>query len=172
MTGHLDHVAASSAGLLAAETLNLPVLGWTLPESVVAQLNQEFDASFTGHQDEDIDLRVTVCRQRPVAPAVSRRMCPTRLGIGCGRRVADQPEESDNNGHCRDPTSEVRRHRGHRRTAGTLGLHIRRQPRHVWHRPQRSGAGCREAFAAAGHSIVLELGAARDVTLCIWPGRV
>ncbi len=64
VTGHLDHVAATAAGLLAAETLNLPVLGWTLPETVAAQLNQEFDASFTGHRDEDIHLRLTVDRTR------------------------------------------------------------------------------------------------------------
>ena len=42
VTGHLDHVAATAAGLLAAEMLNLPVLGWTLPETVAAQLNLEF----------------------------------------------------------------------------------------------------------------------------------
>lgn len=64
VTGHPDHVAASCAGLLAAETLNLPVLGWTLPETVAAQLNQEFNASFTGHRDGDIDLRVSVDRAR------------------------------------------------------------------------------------------------------------
>ena len=64
VTGHLDHVAASSAGLFAAETLNLPVLGWTLPETVAAQLNQEVGTSFTGHRDEDIDVRVTVDRAR------------------------------------------------------------------------------------------------------------
>ena len=64
VTGHLDHVAATSAGLLAAETLNLPVLGWTLPETVAAQLNREFGARFTGHRDEDIDLRVSVDRAR------------------------------------------------------------------------------------------------------------
>ena len=64
VTGHLDHVAATSAGLLASETLNLPVLGWTLPETVAAQLNQEFGASFIGHRDQDIDLRVTVDRAR------------------------------------------------------------------------------------------------------------
>ena len=64
VTGHLDHVAATSAGLPAAETLNLPVLGWTLRETVAAQLNQEFGASSTGHRDEDIDLRVTVDRAR------------------------------------------------------------------------------------------------------------
>jgi len=62
VSGHADHVAATSAGLLAAERLNLPVLGWTLPETVAAQLNQEFGASFTGHREEDIGLRVTVDR--------------------------------------------------------------------------------------------------------------
>ena len=44
--------------------LNLPVLGWTLPETVAAQLNQEFGADFTGHRDEDIELQVTVDRAR------------------------------------------------------------------------------------------------------------
>lgn len=60
--GHLDHVAATSAGLLAAEELGLPVLGWVLPETVATQLNQEFSAGFTGHRDEAIDLRVTIDR--------------------------------------------------------------------------------------------------------------
>jgi Uncharacterized proteins, LmbE homologs len=64
VTGHPDHMAATAAGLLAAEMLNLPVLGWTLPEAVAAQLNQELGASFIGHRDEDIDLRVTVDRAR------------------------------------------------------------------------------------------------------------
>ena len=64
VTGHPDHMAATAAGLLAAEMLNLPVLGWTLPEAVAAQLNQELGASFIGHPDEDIDLRVTVDRTR------------------------------------------------------------------------------------------------------------
>ena len=64
VTGHPDHVAATAAGLLAAEMLNLPVLGWTLPQTVAAQLNQELGASFTGHRDEDIDLRVSVERAR------------------------------------------------------------------------------------------------------------
>lgn len=64
VTGHLDHLAATEVALLAAETLNLPVLGWTLPETVVARLNQEFGVSFTDHRDEDIDLRVTLDRAR------------------------------------------------------------------------------------------------------------
>jgi LmbE family N-acetylglucosaminyl deacetylase len=63
-TGHPDHMAATAAGLLAAEILNLPVLGWTLPEAVAAQLNQELGASFVGHPEPDIDLRVIVGRTR------------------------------------------------------------------------------------------------------------
>jgi LmbE family N-acetylglucosaminyl deacetylase/uncharacterized OsmC-like protein len=64
VTGHPDHVAASAAALLAAETLNLPVLGWTLPEGVAAQLNREQGTSFTGHSAGDVDLLVTVDRAR------------------------------------------------------------------------------------------------------------
>lgn len=64
VTGHPDHVAATAAGLLAAEMLELPVLGWTLPEAVAAQLNEELGASFTGHPDEEISLRVSVDRVR------------------------------------------------------------------------------------------------------------
>ena len=64
VTGHPDHMAATAAGLLAAEMLNLPVLGWTLPQAVAAQLNKELDASFVGHPDQEIDLRVTVDRAR------------------------------------------------------------------------------------------------------------
>jgi LmbE family N-acetylglucosaminyl deacetylase/uncharacterized OsmC-like protein len=63
-TGHLDHVTATSAGLQAAETLDLPVLGWSLSESVAEQLCQEFGAGLNGHQDEEIDLRVNVDRAR------------------------------------------------------------------------------------------------------------
>ncbi|MHB8299066.1 MAG: PIG-L family deacetylase [Dermatophilaceae bacterium] len=64
VTGRLDYVAASSAGLLAAETLGLPVLGWALSETVAAQLKQELTAGLIGHQGEDIDLRVSFERAR------------------------------------------------------------------------------------------------------------
>ncbi|HZW43641.1 MAG TPA: PIG-L family deacetylase [Dermatophilaceae bacterium] len=62
--GRLDHVTATSAGLLAAETLGLPVLGWAVSGTVAAQLEQEFGAGLTGNQDEEIDLRVNVDRAR------------------------------------------------------------------------------------------------------------
>jgi N-acetylglucosamine malate deacetylase 2 len=64
VTGHPDHVAATAAGLLAAEMLNLPVLGWTLPDDVAAVLNHELGTGFIGHRDEDIDVRVNVDRTR------------------------------------------------------------------------------------------------------------
>ncbi|MEP7191981.1 MAG: PIG-L deacetylase family protein [Actinomycetota bacterium] len=64
VTGHPDHMAATAAALLAAEMLNLPLLGWTLPETVAAQLNQELGASFIGHPGQDIDLGVSVDRTR------------------------------------------------------------------------------------------------------------
>ncbi len=62
--GHLDHVAASSAALLAAERLDVAVLGWTFTESVAAQLNRELGDSFSGKRGEDVDLRVNLFRTR------------------------------------------------------------------------------------------------------------
>jgi LmbE family N-acetylglucosaminyl deacetylase len=64
VTGHPDHVAATSAAVLAAEMLDLPVLGWTLPETVAAQLNHELGATFKGRADGEIDLRVSIDRTR------------------------------------------------------------------------------------------------------------
>jgi len=64
VSGQLDHVAAALVAQLAAQTLDLPVLGWSLSETAATQLTREFGVSFTGHQDEQIDLRVTVDRAR------------------------------------------------------------------------------------------------------------
>jgi N-acetylglucosamine malate deacetylase 2 len=81
VTGHPDHMAATAAGLLAAERLSLPVLGWTLPETVAAQLNQELGASFIGHPDQDIDLRVRVdrTRQRQASHAHKSQALPSSV---------------------------------------------------------------------------------------------
>lgn len=62
--GYRDHAAATKAGLLAADTLDLPVLGWNLPESVAAQLNQEFGGGYPDRPDGDIDMRLTLDRAR------------------------------------------------------------------------------------------------------------
>ncbi|MEP7017124.1 MAG: OsmC family protein [Actinomycetota bacterium] len=64
VAGDLDHVAVTTAALLAAEMLDLPVLGWTLPDSVAVALNRDPDGASIGHRGEDVDLRVTVERAR------------------------------------------------------------------------------------------------------------
>jgi N-acetylglucosamine malate deacetylase 2 len=67
VTGHPDHAAATSAALLAADVLDLPVLAWTLPLSVAEQLNEELDGSFSGCPDGEIDLTITVDRAHQIA---------------------------------------------------------------------------------------------------------
>ncbi len=69
VTGHPDHQAATRAALRAAEQLDLPVLGWTLPADVAEQLNSEFATSFSGHQPEEVDLTVSVDRGAQLAAA-------------------------------------------------------------------------------------------------------
>ena len=78
LTGHLDQVAATSAALVAAELVKLPVLGWTFPETVAAQLNREFEAGITKDRDKDIDLRVSFerARQRLASHALLSQTLP------------------------------------------------------------------------------------------------
>lgn len=64
ISAHRDHIAATIAALEAADTLELPVLGWTLPHEVAAQLNEEYGAAFVGHLGADIDLDLAVQRDR------------------------------------------------------------------------------------------------------------
>jgi LmbE family N-acetylglucosaminyl deacetylase len=67
VTGHPDHARATVAALAAADGLELPVLGWTVPASVATVLNKEYGAGFTGHDPADIDLVVTLDRTRQLA---------------------------------------------------------------------------------------------------------
>ena len=67
VTGHPDHASATLAALAAADSLGLAVLGWTVPRTVAAALNQEYDAAFTGHDPHGIDLVVTLDRTRQLA---------------------------------------------------------------------------------------------------------
>ncbi len=62
VTGHHDHGAASSA----VADLNIPVLGWTLPNSVATQLNRECGTGFVGHPPFAIDIELPVTRTRQV----------------------------------------------------------------------------------------------------------
>ena len=78
MQGHLDHVTATSAGLVPAQTLALPALGWALSEQVAARLNLEFGNRFTSDQGQDIDLRVSVehARQRVASHSLQNEALP------------------------------------------------------------------------------------------------
>jgi LmbE family N-acetylglucosaminyl deacetylase len=64
ITGHPDHEAATRIALTAAGELGLDVLAWTLPEAVAATMNAELGTGFVGRADQDIDLVVTVARER------------------------------------------------------------------------------------------------------------
>lgn len=64
VTGHPDHAAATAAALKAAEALDLPVLGWTLPAGVARQLNDELDTGFAGHDPGAVDIVLPVERER------------------------------------------------------------------------------------------------------------
>lgn len=78
VAGDLDHVAVTAAALLAGEMLDLPVLGWTLPDSAAARLNRELDGTAIGQRGEDVDLRVTVerARRRLVSHAQASKALP------------------------------------------------------------------------------------------------
>ena len=67
VTGHPDHRAATAAALAAAQVLELPVLGWTLPADVAATLRRETRVGFIGHADDEVDYVVAVDRSRQLA---------------------------------------------------------------------------------------------------------
>jgi len=67
VTGHPDHARATVAALAAADDSGLAVLGWTVPRTVAATLDEEYGAEFTGHDPGDIDLVVAVDRTRQLA---------------------------------------------------------------------------------------------------------
>lgn len=64
VTGHPDHGAATAAAIAAADILDLPVLGWTLPIHVAVALNAERGTAFFGHKPDEIDYVITVDRDR------------------------------------------------------------------------------------------------------------
>jgi len=67
VTGHPDHAAATEAALLAADGLDLPVLGWTLPNDVAEHLNRQLGTHFCGHPQVAIDIELPVARERQLA---------------------------------------------------------------------------------------------------------
>jgi N-acetylglucosamine malate deacetylase 2 len=73
VTGHPDHQRATEAALVAADRLNLPVLGWAVADRVATQLNQELGTGFVGRSPAEIDRYITVDRS------------PQLAGIACHR---------------------------------------------------------------------------------------
>lgn len=71
VTGHPDHAAATQAALLAADGLDLPVLGWTLPIDVAEHLNRELGTHFYGHPQTAIDVELPVARERQLAASAA-----------------------------------------------------------------------------------------------------
>lgn len=73
VTGHSDHVRASSAGLLAARSAVLGAVSWSLPEFVAAALNREFGASFLGRPDAELSVALNVDRTRQLRAIAEHR---------------------------------------------------------------------------------------------------
>ena len=64
ITGHPDHQRATQAAIVAAARLGLPVLAWTLPDTVTAVLNEQFGARFVGRAPSEIDVVLEVDREQ------------------------------------------------------------------------------------------------------------
>lgn len=64
ITGHPDHQHATDAALLAASSLECPVLGWAIPDEVAQRLNDELHTTFAGRRDVELDIAFTVDRSR------------------------------------------------------------------------------------------------------------
>lgn len=64
ITGHPDHQRATEAALAFASAQGIPVLAWTLPQSVADTLRAETGAPFRGHAAQEIDIVVDVDRTR------------------------------------------------------------------------------------------------------------
>lgn len=80
ITGHADHQHATSAAVVAARQLGIPVWGWAIPGRVAAALRAEFGAPFVGREDDELDLVLSVDRTRQ------------QHAVGChGSQLLDNP---------------------------------------------------------------------------------
>lgn len=62
ITGHPDHHRATQAALTAADIADIAVLAWAIPTAVASKLNSEFETSFQGRSDVELDLTLAVDR--------------------------------------------------------------------------------------------------------------
>lgn len=79
VTGHPDHIASACIVVDAARSLELPVLGWTVPVDVAATLNEEFGTAFQGRLPHETDFTIPVDRgrQREAIAAHASQAVPT-----------------------------------------------------------------------------------------------
>lgn len=91
ITGHPDHMAATSAALAAGEELDLPVLGWTVSGEVVDALRAETGAPFASTKvTGDIIIRVDREAQNR---AIARHASQAVPGSVLWRRLELQGDE-------------------------------------------------------------------------------
>lgn len=64
ITGHPDHQRATDAALDAADGEDLPVLAWSVPDTVADTLNREFGTAFVGRAEDAVDVVLRVDRRR------------------------------------------------------------------------------------------------------------
>ncbi|HVA02196.1 MAG TPA: PIG-L deacetylase family protein [Acidimicrobiales bacterium] len=62
ITGHRDHQRATEAALRAGESLDLPVIAWSIPASVADSLNAAFGTCFVGRREDEVDIVLRVDR--------------------------------------------------------------------------------------------------------------
>lgn len=81
VTGHPDHQAATRAALLAASPGRLPVLAWTLQDTVADRLRAETGGAFAGQPPGRVDLcvRVDRARQRRAALLHASQISPAAV---------------------------------------------------------------------------------------------
>jgi LmbE family N-acetylglucosaminyl deacetylase len=62
VTRHPDHVRATEVASRLSKELGIGLLGWTLPAAVAKSLNDEFGSSLVGHEQNEIDIAISVNR--------------------------------------------------------------------------------------------------------------
>ncbi len=62
VTGHPDHHRATEAALRAAHRMDVPVMGWAVPDDVAATLNAEMGTRFLGRHGNETSVILDVDR--------------------------------------------------------------------------------------------------------------
>jgi LmbE family N-acetylglucosaminyl deacetylase len=91
VTGRQDHIQATAVATRLATQLGVGLLGWTLPKTVASSLNDEFGTSLAGHEEADLDIAISVNRQKQ-RRAVERHSSQLAPGSMLWRRLELQSD--------------------------------------------------------------------------------